>query len=79
MVVIQLAILGLTAFELLFEARARYLYTFSPLFIILAVCGLRKSNLNFQAYFVIEKDWRLDNELNPIHSNPLLQRAGGFT
>ena len=51
MVVIQLAILGLTAFELLFEARARYLYTFSPLFIILAVCGLRKIKPKLSSIF----------------------------
>lgn len=38
---VQLGVIGLTMFELLFEARARYLYTFSPLFLLLAVCGAR--------------------------------------
>ena len=36
---IMLSILGLTIFELLFEARARYLFTYAPLYIILAVQG----------------------------------------
>ena len=47
-----LAILGLTAFETIFEARARYLYLFVPLYIFLACTGwdavcrkiLRKGN-----------------------------------
>ena len=38
--VIMLGIIGLTIFELLFEARARYLYTFIPLYIILAILGI---------------------------------------
>lgn len=37
--VIMLSILGLTVFELLFEARARYLLTYVPLYIILATYG----------------------------------------
>lgn len=39
---IMLSILGLTIFELLFEARARYLYIYAPLYIILAVYGFRQ-------------------------------------
>lgn len=31
--------MGLVAFELLFEARARYLFTFTPIFVILATIG----------------------------------------
>jgi hypothetical protein len=38
--VIMLAIIGLTIFELLFEARARYLYTYVPLYIVLAIYGI---------------------------------------
>ncbi len=38
--VIMLSVIGLTIFELLFEARARYLYTFTPLYIVLAVYGV---------------------------------------
>lgn len=38
----MLAIIGLTIFELIFEARARYLYTYVPLYIILAAAGVQK-------------------------------------
>lgn len=37
--VLMLAIIGLTAFELVFEARARYLYIYAPIYIILGVYG----------------------------------------
>ena len=37
---LMLSILALSAFELLFEARARYLYIYAPLYIALAVRGL---------------------------------------
>ena len=37
---LMLAILALSAFELLFEARSRYLYIYAPLYIALAVRGL---------------------------------------
>lgn len=37
---VYFAIVGLTVFELLFEARARYLYTYVPLYILLAVSGI---------------------------------------
>lgn len=37
--VIMLAVVGLTLFELLFEARARYLYIYAPLYVVLASCG----------------------------------------
>lgn len=36
-----LSIIGLTLFELLFEARARYLYTYVPVYILLAVSGFQ--------------------------------------
>ena len=39
--IVYLSMIGLLFFELLFESRARYLYTFSPVFILLAVGGLR--------------------------------------
>lgn len=38
--VIYLSIIGLTLFTLIFEARARYLYSYSTFFIILAVLGI---------------------------------------
>lgn len=43
---LMLAIIGLTVFELLFEARARYLYTYAPIYCILATLGI-KNALNF--------------------------------
>ena len=36
---IMLSIIGLTVFELLFEARARYLYTYIPMYIVLAAAS----------------------------------------
>lgn len=38
---IALSIIGLTLFETIFEARARYLYTYAPFYIMLASAGLR--------------------------------------
>jgi len=38
----MLSIVGLTLFEVLFEARARYLYTYAPVFCILASSGIEK-------------------------------------
>ena len=42
MIIVMLAIIGLTIFELIFETRARYLYTYVPLYIILAAAGVQK-------------------------------------
>lgn len=39
--VVMISIIGLTLFELIFEARARYLFAYVPLYIILAVCGIK--------------------------------------
>ncbi len=39
--ILLLGILGLTIFELLFEARARYLYTYLPIFCMLAGFGIK--------------------------------------
>ena len=41
-IVLMLSIVGLTLFEVLFEARARYLYTYAPVFCILAASGIEK-------------------------------------
>ena len=38
---VMISIIGLTLFELIFEARARYLFAYVPLYIILAVCGIK--------------------------------------
>ena len=40
--IVMLSLIGLTVFELLFEARARYLYTYAPLYILLASAGTQK-------------------------------------
>ena len=39
--VLQLAILGLTLFDLLFEARARYLFSYVPAYVLMAGIGLQ--------------------------------------
>lgn len=39
--VIMLSIIGLTFFELIFEARARYLFTYVPLYIVVAMYGMK--------------------------------------
>lgn len=39
--VIILSIIGLTVFQLLFESRARYLYIYIPVFILVAIYGIR--------------------------------------
>ena len=38
--VLILSVIGLTLFELLFEARARYLFTYGPIYIITAIYGI---------------------------------------
>ncbi len=37
--ILMLAVIGLTLFELLFEARARYIYIYVPIYCILASIG----------------------------------------
>ena len=39
--VILLALIGLTVFELIFEARSRYLFCYAPVFVLTAVLGVR--------------------------------------
>ena len=46
--VAYLALIGLTIFTLLFEARARYLYLYSPYYIILAVIGIEAVYKKYQ-------------------------------
>ncbi len=40
-ITLAMSIIGLTIFNLLFEARARYLFCYAPLFVILFGCGVR--------------------------------------
>ena len=35
----MIVVCGLMAFVMLFEARARYLYLYAPVFLILSLCG----------------------------------------
>lgn len=52
--VMMLGVIGITAFVMLFEARARYLYTFIPLYIMLAVLSLSNISrryMNLYQYF----------------------------
>ena len=49
--VIMLAVIGLTVFELLFEPRARYSYTYAPFYIILAVSGIQMIIKRNQYYY----------------------------
>ena len=52
--VAMLGIMGLVLYELLFEARARYIYTYVPIFIMLATIGLSQFNQWRQA----RRHWR---------------------
>ncbi|WP_160675966.1 glycosyltransferase family 39 protein [Clostridium sp. C8-1-8] len=63
--VLILSVLGLTMFELIFEARARYLYIYSPIYIILGVIGLKNIAFKFEKV----KDYiyckcKINNKLN---------------
>lgn len=42
-VVLMMSLVGLTIFEMIFEARARYLYIYAPIFITLSILGLKKT------------------------------------
>ena len=48
-------VIGITVFELIFEARSRYLYTFLPFYVLLAVYGARSVHLLLQSRNVREK------------------------
>ena len=40
--VVMLSLIGITLFEMLFEARARYLYCYAPVYILMASIGLNR-------------------------------------
>ena len=48
-ITLKMSLTGLFLFELLFEARARYLFTYSPIFIIMACLGLYSLNRKYYA------------------------------
>lgn len=47
----MIGVMGLVAFELLFEARARYLFTFTPIFIILSITGWMRIVTKYSTIF----------------------------
>lgn len=56
--VLYLSVVGLTVFELLFECRARYLYTYVPIFCMNAVfgiCALRRKTVKIIEKIKIKK------------------------
>ena len=48
--VIMLSVIGFTLFETLFEARARYLLCFAPLYIMLCTMGLHALKTRLEAF-----------------------------
>lgn len=56
--VLQLSIIGITLFELIFEARARYLFAYAPIYIIIACVGLE----NFIVFFRKNKEVLYNNK-----------------
>lgn len=72
----MLSILGLTLFEQLFEARARYLYSYTPVYILLAAVGLWecKTRLTGRGLAVIQEDAREQSAENGAPKSHLLQK-----
>lgn len=48
--IIMLSIIGLTLFETIFEARARYFFIYAPFFILLASCSIGSINSKCKTY-----------------------------
>lgn len=72
----MLSILGLTLFEQLFEARARYLYSYTPVYILLAAVGLWecKTRLTGRGLAVIQEDAREQSAENGAAKRCVLQK-----
>ena len=47
---VALSIIGITIFELIFEARARYLYSYTPLYVVLAMAGWQNLIFKIKSY-----------------------------
>jgi hypothetical protein len=62
-----LSIIGLTIFELLFEARARYLYIYVPVYILVALYGIRDMDHRIRGKGEIK-----DEEAYLIYCNTML-------
>lgn len=54
-VAMAISVIGLTIFELLFEARARYLFCYAPIYVILSGWGLRNVNCLIRKVMVRKK------------------------
>ena len=65
--VMILSIIGLTIFELLFEARARYLYIYVPVYILVALYGIRDMDHRIRGKGEIK-----DEEAYLIYCNTML-------
>lgn len=50
MMIMITSVIGLTIFELLFEARARYLFCFAPVYVILSCAGLKNVDSFFKRH-----------------------------
>ena len=50
--VLIVSLLGLILFETLFEARARYIYIYAPLFILIASLGAQKIEMIFKTFLI---------------------------
>ena len=72
----MLSVLGLTLFEQLFEARARYLYSYTPVYILLAAVGLWecKTRLTGRGLAAIQADAREQSAENGAAKRGLLQK-----
>lgn len=51
LLVMMLSVVGLTAFELIFEARARYLFAYAPVYLLLGIGGLWYSIQRIRGHF----------------------------
>lgn len=65
--IIILSIIGITIFELLFEARARYMYIYAPMFLLAAVYGFRDID-----EIIRKKGEKKDEEAYTIYCDSML-------
>ncbi len=67
--IIMLSIIGLTMFVMLFEGRARYLYTFAPIFAIAATFGVK----------VVFERLKIDNQIPEKYRKPKIGSTVGIS
>ncbi len=66
-VIFILSIIGITIFELMFEARARYVYIYAPMFLLVAIYGFRDIN-----EIISKKGEKKDEEAYTIYCDSVL-------